>query len=77
MSNFQNILDNLKNSQDLSTDEAFIVSEKMFEGSLADDQIKDIILLLNKKNIYSNELIGFAIAMRKIAHKASRRRKPP
>ena len=32
MSSFQNILDNLKNSQDLSTDEAFIVSEKMFEA---------------------------------------------
>ena len=69
MSSFQNILNNLKNSQDLSTDEAFIVSEKMFEGSLADDQIKDILLLLNKKNICSNELIGFARAMRKISTK--------
>jgi anthranilate phosphoribosyltransferase len=69
MSNFQKILDNLKNSQDLSSDEAFIVSEKMFEGSLSDNQIKDILLLLNKKNICSNELIGFARAMRKISTK--------
>ena len=51
MSNFQNILDNLKNSQDLSSDEAFIVSEKMFEGSLTEDQIKEILFLLNKKKI--------------------------
>ena len=58
MSSFQNILNNLKNSQDLSTDEAFIVSEKMFEGSLADDQIKDILLLLNKKSICSKEIRG-------------------
>ena len=46
MSNFQNILDNLKKGQDLSSDEAFIISEKMFEGSLADDQIKDIQIAL-------------------------------
>lgn len=49
MFNFQNILRNLKNNKDLSSDEAFIISEKMFEGSLSDDEIKDILLLLNKK----------------------------
>jgi anthranilate phosphoribosyltransferase len=57
MFNFQNILENLKNNIDLSSDEAFIISEKMFEGSLSDDEIKDILLLLNKKNICANELI--------------------
>ena len=41
----------------------------MFEGSLSDDEIKDILLLLNKKNICVNELIGFARAMRKISTK--------
>ena len=50
MFNFQNILENLKYNKDLSSDEAFIISEKMFEGSLSDDEIKDILLLLNKKN---------------------------
>ena len=69
MFNFQNILKNLKSRKDLSSDDAFIISEKMFEGSLSDDEIKDILLLLNKKNICVNELIGFARAMRKISTK--------
>ena len=44
MFNFQNTLENLKNNKDLSSDEAFIISEKIFEGSLSDDEIKDILL---------------------------------
>ena len=69
MFSFINILENLKKNKDLSCDEAFTISEKMFEGSLSDNQIKDILLLLNKKNICVNELIGFARAMRKISTK--------
>ena len=41
----------------------------MFEGSIDDNQMKEVLVLLNKKNICSEELIGFATAMRKISTK--------
>jgi anthranilate phosphoribosyltransferase len=69
MYNFEYIQANLNNGIDLSIEEACFVSEKMFEGSLDDNQIKEILILLNKKNICSEELIGFATAMRKISTK--------
>jgi anthranilate phosphoribosyltransferase len=69
MYNIENIQTSLKKGKDLSVDEACFVSEKMFEGSLDDNQIKEILLMLNKKKICSQELIGFATAMRKISTK--------
>ncbi len=69
MCNFESILEHLKSNRDLSSEEAFVISEKIFEGTLSDSQIKEILLLLNKKNVCTNELIGFARAMRNISMK--------
>jgi len=69
MYNFKNLSEKLKKGSDLSSDEAFYISDKMFEGSLSDDQIKETLISLNKKNICTNELIGFARAMRNISTK--------
>jgi len=69
MYSFEHIKANLNNGIDLSIEEACFVSEKMFEGSLDDNQMKEVLVLLNKKNICSEELIGFATAMRKISTK--------
>ncbi len=69
MYNFEEITDYLKSGNDLSTDYAFYISEKMFEGTLNDEQIKDVLLCLNKKGVCTNELVGFAKSMRKISSK--------
>ena len=69
MYNFEEITDYLKSGNDLSTDQASYVSEKIFEGTLNDEQIKDILLSLNKKGVCIDELVGFAKSMRKISSK--------
>jgi len=69
MYNFKEILDYLKSNHDLSIEKAFYVCEKMFEGTLSDEQIKDVLLSLNKKGICVDELVGFAKSMRKISSK--------
>ncbi len=69
MYNFKEILDYLKSNHDLSIEKAFYVCEKMFEGTLNDEQIKDVLLSLNKKGICVDELVGFAKSMRKISSK--------
>ena len=69
MYNFEEITDYLKSGNDLSTDHASYVSEKIFEGTLNDEQIKDILLSLNKKGVCIDELVGFAKSMRKISSK--------
>ncbi len=69
MYNFEEITDYLKSGNDLSTDHASYISEKIFEGTLNDEQIKDILLSLNKKGVCIDELVGFAKSMRKISSK--------
>jgi anthranilate phosphoribosyltransferase len=69
MYSFEDIQAILSKGNDLSIKEACFVSEKMFEGCLDDNQIKEILILLNRKNICTEELIGFATAMRKISTK--------
>jgi len=69
MYNLEEITDYLKSGNDLSTDQAFYMSEKIFEGALNDEQIKDVLLSLNKKGVCVDELVGFAKSMRKISSK--------
>tara|TARA_B100000900_G_scaffold291811_1_gene250699 strand:- start:174 stop:1190 length:1017 start_codon:yes stop_codon:yes gene_type:complete len=69
MYNFEEITDYLKSGNDLSTEHAFYISEKIFEGTLNDEQIKDVLLSLNKKGVCIDELVGFAKSMRKISSK--------
>tara|TARA_B100001057_G_scaffold74322_1_gene68873 strand:+ start:2775 stop:3791 length:1017 start_codon:yes stop_codon:yes gene_type:complete len=69
MYNFEEITDYLKYGNDLSIEHAFYISEKIFEGTLNDEQIKDVLLSLNKKGVCIDELVGFAKSMRKISSK--------
>ena len=69
MFNFDKIVSSLKDNKHLSKDESFYISEKMFEGSLSDSEIKEILILLNDKGISTAEVVGFARAMRKISTK--------
>ena len=69
MYNFDKILDDLRSGHDLSIKHASYVSEKMFEGTLTDEQIKDILLGLNNKGVSIDELVGFAKSMREISSK--------
>ena len=73
MFNFDKIVSSLKDNKHLSKDESFYISEKMFEGSLSDSEIKEILILLNDKGISTAEVVGFARAMRKISTKVSTR----
>ncbi len=69
MYNFDEISNNLQSGNDLSVDHAFYISEKMFEGALNNQQIKNVLLSLNKKGVCVDELVGFAKSMRKISSK--------
>ena len=69
MYNFDKISNNLQSGNDLSVDHAFYISEKMFEGALSNQQIKNVLLSLNKKGVCVDELVGFAKSMRKISSK--------
>ena len=71
MFNFDKIVSSLKDKKNLSKDESFYISEKMFEGVLSDSEIKDILILLNEKGISKTEVVGSAQAMRKISTKVS------
>ena len=71
MFNLDQIVSSLKDKKNLSKDESFYISEKMFEGALSDSEIKDILILLNEKGIATAEVVGFAQAMRQISTKAS------
>ena len=69
MYNFDEIANHLESGDDLSTDHASYISEKMFEGTLNDQQIKNVLICLNKKGVCVDELVGFAKSMRKISSK--------
>ncbi len=69
MYSFDEILNNLQSGCDLSIDDSFYISEKMFEGTLNDEQIKNVLLCLNNKGVCIDELVGFAQSMRKISSK--------
>ncbi len=69
MYNFDEIANLLESGDDLSTDHASYISEKMFEGTLNDQQIKNVLICLNKKGVCVDELVGFAKSMRKISSK--------
>jgi len=71
MFNLDKIVSSLKDKKNLSKDESFYISEKMFEGALSDTEIKDILILLNEKGIATTEVVGFAQAMRQISTKVS------
>ena len=71
MLNLDKIVSSLKDKKNLSKDESFYISEKMFEGALSDTEIKDILILLNEKGIATTEVVGFAQAMRQISTKVS------
>ena len=71
MFNLDKIVSSLKDKKNLSKDESFYISEKMFEGALSDSEIKDILILLNEKGISTAEVVGFAQAMRQISTKVS------
>ena len=58
MFNFDKIVSSLKDNKHLSKDESFYISEKMFEGSLSDSEIKEILILLNDKGISTAEVVG-------------------
>tara|TARA_B100000900_G_scaffold400211_1_gene403590 strand:+ start:958 stop:1974 length:1017 start_codon:yes stop_codon:yes gene_type:complete len=69
MYNFEEISNLLKSGNDLSVDHAICISEKMFEGNLSDEQIRDVLINLNQKGVCIDELVGFAKSMRKISSK--------
>ena len=69
MYNFNEIISSLHNKNDLSKDEAFFISESMFKGTLSDSEIKNVLIALNTKGICTEEVVGFAKAMRKISTK--------
>ena len=69
MYNFEKIISKLHNSINLTQDEACYVSQQMFKGELKENNIIEVLSLLNSKEIYPDELIGFARAMREISTK--------
>ena len=69
MCSFKEIISSLNNKKDLSKDEAFFISESMFRGTLTDSEIKNVLVALNAKGICTDEVVGFAKAMRKISTK--------
>ena len=69
MYSFNEIISSLNNKNDLSKDEAFFISESMFKGTLSDSEIKNVLVALNTKGICTDEVVGFAKAMRKISTK--------
>jgi anthranilate phosphoribosyltransferase len=69
MYSFKEIISSLNNKNDLSKDEAFFISESMFKGTLSDSEIKNVLVALNTKGICTDEIVGFAKAMRKISTK--------
>ena len=69
MYSFKEIISSLNDKNNLSKDEAFSISESMFEGTLTDSEIKNVLVALNAKGICTDEVVGFAKAMRKISTK--------
>ena len=69
MYNFEKIVSKLQNSINLTQDEACYISQQMFKGELKENNIIEVLSLLNAKEIYPDELIGFARAMREISTK--------
>ena len=69
MYNFTEIVSKLQNSINLTQDEACYISQQMFKGELKENNIIEVLSLLNTKEIYPDELIGFARAMREISTK--------
>ena len=69
MYSFKEIISSLNNKNDLSKEQAFFISESMFKGTLSDSEIKNVLVVMNAKGICTDEVVGFAEAMRKISTK--------
>ena len=63
------LLDKLKANKKLSISECVDFVELVFGGSVDSNTITDILLLINKNGFGSDELTGFATAMRNASQK--------
>ncbi|MED5274488.1 MAG: anthranilate phosphoribosyltransferase [Pseudomonadota bacterium] len=65
----QEIINKLKKNQNIGQNESTLFLRSVFNGDVKQEVLTEILILLNKKGITSNELTGFAQSMREVSKK--------
>ena len=68
---YQNLINKLKSKNDLSRDEAREFIDSVLQGEIPSNILTEFLRLLNLKGFSSEELTGFAKAMRNISNKVT------
>ena len=63
------IIDKLKNKKNLNRDEIKTFMSSVFEGNVSESDLTDVLVLLNNKEVTSDELTGCAQSMRDVSKK--------
>ena len=66
---YQNLINKLKSKNDLSRDEAREFIDSVLQGEIPSNVLTEFLKLLNLKGFSSEELTGFAKAMRNVSNK--------